>query len=429
MGSPRAAAASEPLDVAVVGGGPGGLATALALRRAVSTLSVKVFEASPDIHQPGASVLMHVNGWRALAAIDPDLAGGLWDKRITVKALHMHDMHGQLTTRMPTGAMAGDLLEKTGWQPALLAWQDIRGAMYDMLPGGSVELEHRFAGYEAQGDGGGLLTFDTSGGGRAAVAAAYVVGADGFYSRVRQRALGDAPPDFSGSVMWRGKLDLSASAGPLQKWLAEQDPECRTAHRWIQDPAKGFQTRFMAVYPIRADTLLLSGNAPVAELELLGLTYDHERRATSAVGETNDAKTAAQRELWLQAFAGFPGMLLDAITAIPAGDITEHGLFRRSLENLPEGARWGRGRITLIGDAAHVGAPDGQGLNLAIEDAAVLAASVQQHGLSEAALRDFELARIPRVRDIQRYTERNPERMQLVLEDVVKPLVSAAAES
>lgn len=45
------------------------------------------------------------------------------------------------------------------------------------------------------------------------------------------------------------------------------------------------------------------------------------------------------------------------------------------------------------------------------------------------ALRDFELARIPRVRDIQRYTERNPERMQLVLEDVVKPLVSAAAES
>lgn len=54
--------------------------------------------------------------------------------------------------------------------------------------------------------------------------------------------------------------------------------------------------------------------------------------------------------------------------------------------------------VLAAGDAAHVIRPTGQGANLALEDAVMLAASIAQHGVNESALREFEAARLPRWR-------------------------------
>jgi salicylate hydroxylase len=62
-------------------------------------------------------------------------------------------------------------------------------------------------------------------------------------------------------------------------------------------------------------------------------------------------------------------------------------------------SRWSRGRVTLLGDAAHPMHPFlGQGANMAIEDAATLAVAVARRGEGavDEALRDYERLRLPR---------------------------------
>lgn len=100
----------------------------------------------------------------------------------------------------------------------------------------------------------------------------------------------------------------------------------------------------------------------------------------------------ATNEEFATAYADFAPHLLDLIRTIPKGELFKWGLRdRRPLEH------WVRGRVAMLGDAAHPMVPFlGQGACQAIEDATLLGRAFAAAGTVAEALRRYEAARKPR---------------------------------
>lgn len=85
----------------------------------------------------------------------------------------------------------------------------------------------------------------------------------------------------------------------------------------------------------------------------------------------------------------FPKAITDIIAATDPSCIAEHGLWTRDVTE-----PWGRGRVSLVGDAAHPMRPaTGQGFAQSTEDAHALATAVRDEGLTQESLRSFESSR------------------------------------
>ena len=86
----------------------------------------------------------------------------------------------------------------------VLAWHQLQAALAGSLPDGVLHTRHRFVGYSEVQDG-ITAEFDATGGGAAPVAVrcSVLVGADGGQSGVREALLGDGPPHFMGTAIWR----------------------------------------------------------------------------------------------------------------------------------------------------------------------------------------------------------------------------------
>lgn len=99
-------------------------------------------------------------------------------------------------------------------------------------------------------------------------------------------------------------------------------------------------------------------------------------------------------------------LLVDLLAddAGPAADLVRSGrleLWADNTHDLPRVAHWHRGRVVLVGDAAHAPSPSsGQGASLALEDAVVLATSLRDAASVEAGLTAYERERRGRVERI-----------------------------
>jgi 2-polyprenyl-6-methoxyphenol hydroxylase-like FAD-dependent oxidoreductase len=79
----------------------------------------------------------------------------------------------------------------------------------------------------------------------------------------------------------------------------------------------------------------------------------------------------------------------------------EEQIARADIFDLPAHRDWGKGRVTLLGDAAHATQPTlGQGAALALEDAVILARCIRAHGPAADALREYERRRIARTASV-----------------------------
>ncbi len=186
-----------------------------------------------------------------------------------------------------------------------------------------------------------------------------VIGADGIHSVIREILFPPTPAIFVGHVAWRGLVPTAGLPARLCDSVV----------------AFGFG-RHMNRYQVRRGALM-------------NLVCFAQRDTWEAEGWTIPAPLSE-----LQAeFADFDADTQDLISRIPPDRLFKWGLFGRQL--LPS---WVRGRVVLLGDAAHPMLPFmGQGAAMAIEDGFVLSRALQLEADPENALARFEAARAERV--------------------------------
>jgi 2-polyprenyl-6-methoxyphenol hydroxylase-like FAD-dependent oxidoreductase len=232
---------------------------------------------------------------------------------------------------------------------------ELRRILVDSLPAGTVRWGRKVSGVRALGGGRHAVDFADG----STVATDLLVGADGAWSRVRP-LLSDAVPEYVGTSFY-------------ETWLFDADT--RHAHS--------------------AETV--GGGALFALSPRKGIVTHREAGGTlhtyAALAEPRDREPgAAAAGRIAQEFDGWAPELTALITD---GDTTP---VRRTINTLPAGHRWDRvPGVTLVGDAAHLMPPSGEGANLAMYDGAELGRAIAAHPRDvEAALAEYERTMFPR---------------------------------
>lgn len=333
--------------VAIIGGGIGGLTAACALSR--RGIEVTVHEAAPELREIGAGVALGPNAMKVLRALeleDPVRA-------VAGRSLWQVTRNGR-TGRVISRSSHAQQLSSFGAASATVHRSDLLDVLAAALPSGTAQLGSRCIAVECDGDL-AVARFEDGG----AVEADAIVGADGIHSRVRESLFGADAPRFTGKICYRSVVPASAVPG--------EAPPNDTA-QWLGPHGT------IVIYPLRRDELI----NVVCHHDDEG--YEHESWVTECDRDEVLARYGNWHESLLRIFA--------------AGERWyKWALYDR--EPIP---RWTRGRITLLGDAAHPMLPYlGQGACQAIEDGCVLAAALAARPADPAdALALYERARRPR---------------------------------
>jgi 2-polyprenyl-6-methoxyphenol hydroxylase-like FAD-dependent oxidoreductase len=322
----------------IVGGGIGGVAAAVALRRA--GFDATVYERAPRLGEVGAGMMLWPNATRVLREL------GVLESVIALSGENSHFL-----VRASCGKILMDIALGEFDVPALCTRRsDLLAALLSALPPAQLRLGLELVRLEQLR---GKVQLHFSGGHIAEHDA--VIGADGIRSRVRAQLLGPIEPVYRGYTVWRG---VARYRGGAVRPGVNSETWGRGKRFGILDVGSGRFTWYAA---------------------------------------SNGSPGAQKREL-REMFAGWHAPIEDFIDATPEEEILTNGAY-----DLPPLARWGEGRISLLGDAAHPCTPNlGQGGCMAIEDALVLAKCAARQSAVEIALRQYEALRSRRTRHIQK---------------------------
>src|SRR4051812_34391096 len=180
------------MRIGIIGGGIGGLTTALALRQ--FGFEPQVFEQAPDLLEVGSAIIMWPNAMRVLHQLG--LTEMVRHDGGVLKEARWINHDGRLLNlfALPKTDLPAIVLHRARLQEGL------RGA----LPSDSLHLGHAFESYE-QHSGVVVVKFDNG----ASLEFDLLIGADGLHSRVRAQLLDDGPPVYRGYIAWRGVVDFT----------------------------------------------------------------------------------------------------------------------------------------------------------------------------------------------------------------------------
>jgi len=330
--------------VAIIGGGIGGLTAANTLSRA--GIEVAVYEAAAELREIGAGVALHANAMRVLRAIGVEDA--------------VRKVAGRSQWQITRNWKTGRVISKSSRQQQAAAFgllgatvhrADLLDVLADALPAGIVTLGKRCTEVLPDGD---IAVARFADGGE--IEADIIVGADGIHSPVRASLFGPDAPRFTGKICYRSVIPTEAVRGirpdtDLAQWFGPHGT--------------------IVLYPLRGEELI----NVVCHYD--DDSYRHESWVTECSREEVLERYAGWHESLLRLFAG--------------GDTW----YKWALYDRDPIPRWTRGRVTLLGDAAHPMLPYlGQGACQALEDGAVLATALA----AEAADPPTGLARYERTR-------------------------------
>ena len=338
---------AETIDVAIVGGGIGGLATALALH--AKGIACTVFEAVEQVRPLGVGINLLPHSVRVLAGLglQPTIAASA----VETAELAYFNKHGQPIWSEPRGLAGGYAYPQFSIHRGRLQMILLEAASA-RLPAGAIRTAHALTRFE---DDGGLVTLhfaDRSGAPRAPVRARAVIAADGIHSTVRRTFLPDeGPARFSGRMLWRA----TTRARPFL-----------TGRSMIQ---AGHQDQKFVCYPIQ--------QVPDADGRVTINWIAELRVPEGTTPAREDWNKRVDKAVFREPFARWTFDWLDVPALIDGAE----AIFEFPMVDRDPLARWTHGRVTLLGDAAHPMYPIGSnGASQGILDAEAMADAMAATG-------------------------------------------------
>ncbi len=347
------------LNIAIVGGGLGGLALALALRQ--RGMDATVYEMAGARREVGAGIVVPPNMVHVLAPLG--LAEAL--PRFAVRLEQAWEFRRWDDGRVLFVQQMGDECVRRYGAACYVAHRaDLLALLQDALPPGVLRLGQRCTAMAQDAEGVDLDFTDADGATRR-VRAHLAIGADGIHSVLNPRVVPPEAARFSGLTAFR--CLVPAEAAPAMALRPVQT-------LWL-GPGRHF-----VHYPISSGRLV--------NVVAIGPAGDWRTESWTAAGDVAEMRAS---------FAGWDARLMQLIDA--ATETRRWALYDRT--PLP---RWVQGRVALLGDAAHAMLPFfAQGAAQALEDALVLAACLDgtdPPGVP-AALERYDAIRRPRAARVQ----------------------------
>ncbi|MDB5753502.1 MAG: hypothetical protein JWP65_3923 [Ramlibacter sp.] len=374
------------MKVAIVGGGIGGLTTALMLHDA--GMQVQVFESVSEVKPAGVGINLLPHAVKRLAKIG--VLQDLYDVAIPTESLTFFSKFGQQIWTEPRGLAAG-----YQWPQFSIHRGELQVILHRTalarLGEQNVKTGHHFENYETGADGIVAQFRDTASQRIVEVKADVLIGADGIHSTVRERIHPEeGPPVWSGTVMWRATTEMEPFLGGKAMIMAGTPP-----HKFV-------------CYPISIKTAEQGRSLVnwIADIRIGGPSpYKRENWTQRA-----DMQTVLKYfQDWKFDWLDIPGLISKATT------VYEYPLMDRE-----PFASWTDGRATLLGDAAHPMYPMGSnGASQAILDAEAITNALLVEPDVERALARYENERRPATAAVVLANrESGPERVMKLADDL-----------
>lgn len=337
------------MNVVIIGAGMGGLTTGIALKKFGH--QVRIFEQTEKILPVGAAISLWSNGVKCLNYL------GLTDK--------IAKLGGQMDDLAYVDGLTGDvmtqfsllpLIEEVGQRPYPVARADLQNMLMDEFGRVQIYLGKKMVSLEDKADYVEVYFADGS-----LTQADLLIGADGTHSLTRTYVLGQqVQRRYAGYVNWNGLVEISEDLAPAQQWTTYVGEGKRASLMPVADGKFYF---FLDV-PLPA-----------------------------GLGNNRDE----YKKLLKQYFVDWCQPVQQLIERLDPQKTN-----RVEIHDIEPFTQFYKGRVVILGDAAHSTTPDiGQGGCQAMEDAIYLARSLQINTLGlEDALRRYQNKRNERANEL-----------------------------
>jgi len=337
------------MKIIIIGAGIGGMSAAIALERA--GFETEVYEAVAEMKPVGAAISVWPNGVKCLNSLG--LKQPLRALSGNMAWMAYHDARsGAPLTRFSLAP----LVQQTGEYPAPVSRAGLQAMLLDNYGRTRVRFGRRVTHAEQTSQG--VTAFFADG---SEAAGDLLVAADGTHSVLREAVLGErVTRRYAGYVNWNGLITADEAIAPTDQWTT-----------FVGDGKR------VSLMPIAGNRFYFFFDVPLPA----GLAQDRTMLRADLSGYFAGWAEPVQRLI----------AQLDPLTTN-----------RVEIHDTDPFTRFVRGRMALLGDAAHSTTPDiGQGGCAAMEDAVVLAQTLATHSLGvEDALLRYEARRLDRTRDL-----------------------------
>ena len=337
------------MEIAIIGAGMGGLTTGIALKKFGHR--VTIYEQAEQILPVGAAISLWSNGVKCLNYLGlteqvAKLGGQMND------LAYIDGLNGEVMTQFSLAP----LIEEVGQRPYPVSRAELQNMLMDEFGRQDIQLGKRMVSIEDKGQHVEIGFQDGS-----TVSAALLIGADGTHSMTRQYVLGkQVERRYAGYVNWNGLVEISEDLAPAQQWTTFVGEGKRAS-----------------LMPVAEHRFYFFFDVPLpAGLENQRSEY---------------------KILLKQYFSGWCSQVQCLIDSID-----EQKTNRVEIHDIEPFTQFYKGRVVILGDAAHSTTPDiGQGGCQAMEDAVYLARALQINTLGlEDALKRYQNKRNERANEL-----------------------------